>query len=61
MLEHKRLKSELLRVGAAKAEMDYIIEQKRDEIKRLEEAMAKQDATEIILLEKIKQLEERTN
>lgn len=58
MLERKKLKSEILRVGAAKAEMDYLIEQKKDEIKRLEEAMKKQEAAEVMLMEKIKVLEE---
>ena len=57
MLERKRLLSELLRVGAAKAEMDYLIEQKKEEIKRLENAMSVQEAAEKTLNEKIKSLE----
>lgn len=59
MLERKRLRSELLRVGAAKAEMDYLIEQKREEIKRLEEAMSKQEAAEVTLTAKLSALDEQ--
>jgi hypothetical protein len=53
MLEKKKLKAELLRVQAARAEMEYIMEQKMDEIKRLEEAVKKQDATEASIIERM--------
>lgn len=56
MLEKKKLKAELLRVQAAKAEMEYIVEQKMEEIKRLEEAMNKQNLAELVLIEKISNL-----
>jgi hypothetical protein len=42
MLEKKKLKSELMRVIAAKYEMDYLIEQKMEEVGRLKAAMEKQ-------------------
>lgn len=58
MLEKKRLTSELLRVNAARAEMDYIIEQKNEEIKRLTDAIAIQDAKAAELQEKLKALGE---
>lgn len=58
MLEHKKLKAEMSRVRAAKDELDYLIEQKRDEIKRLEDAVAKQDLAEKTLQEKINNLGE---
>lgn len=59
MLEKKKLKAELLRVTAARAEMDYLVEQKKEEIKRLEDAMNIQDAAEISITEKLKALEEK--
>lgn len=58
MLERKKIKSELLRVSAAKAEMDYLIEQKLDEIKRLKDAMAKQEEAEALLITKLNALGE---
>lgn len=53
-LEDKKLKAELLRVQAAKAEMEYIIEQRLDEIKRLQDAILVQEQMELKLMEKIK-------
>lgn len=53
-LEQRKLKSELLRVQAAKAEMEYIIEQRLDEVKRLQEAIRLQEETELKLIEKMK-------
>lgn len=53
-LENKKNKSELLRVQAAKAEMEYIIEQRLDEVKRLQEAIKLQEATELKIIEKMK-------
>jgi hypothetical protein len=57
MLEHKKLKAELLRIQAAKAEMEYVMEQKMEEVRRLEEAVKKQDLAEATLHEKIKALQ----
>jgi hypothetical protein len=56
MLEHKKLKAEMSRVIASKDELDYMIEQKLDEIKRLKEAVDKQILTEKALQEKINNL-----
>lgn len=56
MLEKKKVRAELLRVQAAKAEMEYIIEQKMDELKRLEEAVKKQELAESSLQEKYNKL-----
>lgn len=53
-MEMKRLKAELLRVQAARAEMEYIIAQKMEEVLRLQDAMKKQDEAEVKLLEKLK-------
>lgn len=58
MLEQKKLKAEMSRVRAAKDELDYLIEQKLDEIKRLQDAVAKQDLAEKSLQEKINNLGE---
>lgn len=58
MLERKKIKAELLRVQAAKAEMEYIMEQKMEEIRRLEEAVKKQDLAETSLQEKLNSLGE---
>lgn len=57
-LEQKKIKAELSRVIASKDELDYLIEQKLDEIKRLKDAVAKQELAEQTLLEKIKNLGE---
>lgn len=56
MLEQKKLKAEMSRVKAAKDELDYLIEQKMDEIRRLKEAIDKQDLAEKTLQEKINNL-----
>lgn len=53
-MEKKKTKMELLRVQAAKAEMEYIIAQRMDEVKRLEDGIKKQEETEAKLLEKLK-------
>jgi hypothetical protein len=55
-LEIKKLKAELSRVTASKLEMDYLIEGKLEEIQRLKEAMAKQEAHEKTLEIKLKEL-----
>lgn len=52
-LESKKMKAELLRVQAAKAEMEYIIAQKMEEIARLEAGIKKQEETEKVLLDKL--------
>lgn len=52
-LEYKKYKAELLRVQAAKAEMEYIIAQRLEEIKRLEDNIKKQEEAEKLLLEKM--------
>lgn len=57
ILEKKKLTAELLRVRAAKAEMDYIIEQRMEEIGRLKAAIDKQEETEKTLTLKLEQLE----
>lgn len=53
-IELKKTKMELLRVQAAKAEMEYVIAQRMEEIKRLEDGIKKQEETEMRLLEKLK-------
>jgi hypothetical protein len=53
ILEQKRLKAELLRVQAAKAEMEYIIAQRMDEIARLQDNITKQETAEAALIAKI--------
>ncbi len=56
MIEIKKTKAELLRVQAAKAEMEYIIEQRMDEIRRLQDNIKKQEETELKLIQKMKEL-----
>ena len=53
-LEEKKTKSELLRVQAAKAEMEYIVAQRQDEIQRLQDNIDKQSEQEQKLLDKLK-------
>lgn len=53
MASDKKSKAEMLRIQAAKAELEYLIEQKQDEIKRLEEAVKKQEVAEAALQEKL--------
>lgn len=52
-MEQKKTKAELLRVQAAKAEMEYVIAQRLDEIKRLEMNIKNQEETELKLIEKL--------
>lgn len=52
-LELERLKLELIKVGAAKAEMKFVIKQRLSEIKRVEEAILAQEVREKELNEKI--------
>lgn len=56
MLENKKIKAEMLRIQAAKAELEYLVEQKLEEIKRLEDAIKKQDLAELALQDKISKL-----
>lgn len=56
-MEYKKTRAELLRVQAAKAEMEYIICQRMEEINRLEDTIKKQEETEKMLQEKMKGLE----
>jgi hypothetical protein len=56
-LEIKRIKSELSRVIAAKDEMDFRIHERLEEIDRLKANMNIQEAKELELIEKIKEME----
>jgi hypothetical protein len=56
-MEEKRLKAEFLRVSAARAEMEYIIAQRQEEINRLEEHIKIQIAKEQELSIKLKELQ----
>lgn len=48
-----KLKAELLRIQAGRAEMQYIIAQRMEEIERLEKNVTIQDEAEKALLEKL--------
>ena len=52
-LELKKMKVELLRVSAAKAELELRIDERMDEISRIEEAVKAQEAKEQELQTKI--------
>lgn len=52
-LERKKIKAELLRVQAAKAEMEFIVAQRQEEIARLNSNIKIQEDTETKLLEKL--------
>ena len=52
-LEIKRLKLELIKVTAAKHELDFRIEERLDEIARLKEHIKVQEAKELELAAKI--------
>lgn len=54
--EMKKTRAELLRVQASKAEMEYVIAQKYDEIKRVEDNIKKQEETEKVLQDKLNTL-----
>lgn len=55
-LEIKKMKVELIRVGAAKAELELRIEICKDEINRVSEHIKIQEAKEQELTEKLKDL-----
>lgn len=52
-LEIKKLKVELLRVSAAKGEMELRVEERMEEIKRLQDNIKIQEEKEKELLEKL--------
>lgn len=53
LLEEKKLKAELLRIQSAKAEMEYILVQKQEEIVRIEENIRNQEVAESKMLDKL--------
>lgn len=55
-LEVKKIKAEMARVVAAKLEMDCRIEERLQEVERLKEHMAVQEAKEVELAAKIADL-----
>jgi hypothetical protein len=57
-LELKKIKVELLRVSAAKAELELRIEERMEEINRIKEHISISEAKEKELEEKIKKMEE---
>ena len=59
MIELKRKKVELLRVSAAKAEMELRIHERLDEIERLKQQMLVQEETENKLKDEILKLEKQ--
>ena len=56
ILEIKKMKMELARVQANKLEMEFIIAQRTDEIKRLEDAIKIQEDKEKEILNKLKEI-----
>ena len=56
-LELKKLQVELLRVSAAKAEMELRIAERMDEIQRIEDSIAVSEAKEIELKAKIAEMQ----
>lgn len=58
-LDLKKIKVELIRVGAAKAELELRIDMALDDIKRIEEHIKVQNEKEIELTAKIKEMEKR--
>ena len=56
-LEKDRLELELIKVGAARAEMEFIIKQRESEIRRVREAVKVQMSREEELRSKIKEME----
>lgn len=57
-LEQRKLKAELLRVQAAKADMEYRIAERLDEITRIEANIKVQEETELKIIEKMKEKKE---
>ena len=58
-LEHKRLKMELLKAGAAKAELEYKAEERRRDIVRIEDHIRLQEEREKQLRAEIEALENK--
>lgn len=56
-LEKKKTEVELMRVRTARMELEYKIEERRDEIKRMEEHIVIQANKEIELEQKLKGME----
>lgn len=59
MIEIKKLKAELFRVKASRAEMEYQIALKNEEIERLNNNLSKQELAEVELEERLKQMESK--
>lgn len=57
-LELKKVKVELLRVSAAKAELELRIEERLDEVERIKEHIKTQEAKEIELKQKIESMKD---
>jgi len=55
-LELKKIQVELMRVQTAKMELEYKIEEKLDEVRRMQEHITIQEAKELELKEKIQEL-----
>jgi hypothetical protein len=53
-IEQMKTRSELLRVQAAMAELEYVVEQRLEEIQRIQGDIQKQKQTELILTQKLK-------
>ena len=53
-IDEKKLQAELLRVQAAKADMEYKIEERLEEIERLKDNIQNQEKAEKLLLEKLR-------
>ncbi len=58
-LEMKRKKVELLRVSAAKADLELRIHERLEEIERLKEHIVKSEETEAKINQEIKELESK--
>lgn len=58
-LEYKRLKMELLKASAAKAELEYKVEERRRDIARIENHIKLQEEREEQLQAEIKALEDK--
>jgi hypothetical protein len=58
-IEVKRKKVELLKVSAAKADLELRIHERLEEIERLKEHITKSEETEVKLAQEIKELENK--
>ena len=57
-LEGKKLKAELMRVQSARAEMEYTVALREDEVNRLKDHIKIQDSKEVELMDKIQNLKD---